>query len=123
MVLLDLSRRDLDSAATAQALRELRTDTSVTKLDLSGNSAIFAAGVAAPGPPGGAQPPVAAIDELCAVLAENTTLTSLDISDTDLGPAEASALALALRGNRTINSLGLKNCRSAAPVLQALLMR
>ena len=112
---LDLSRRQLGAAAAAQALYELRAAPSaITTLDLSFNAAVFAPAAA------GA---LSAIDELCALLAESEALTALDLSGTNLGPVDASKLALVLRENTVLRSVGLKNCKNAAPVLSALLMR
>ena len=115
MSTLDLSCAELGCTAAAHALHELRAaPTAITALDLSRNAAIFAPATA------GA---LSTIDELCALLAESDALTSLDLSGTNLGPADASKLAMALRRNTALRSVGLKNCKNAAPVLSALLMR
>jgi hypothetical protein len=112
--LLDYSRQGLDATTAAQVLHDLRTDAVTTKIDLSYNPKIFESQ---------SNTELSTITELCAVLAENTQLTVLDVSSTNIGPVEAQQLATALRNNTSIISLGIKNSKSAAPVLQALLMR
>ena len=112
---LNLSNSGLTAGGAAEALREVRKEGSkVTTVDLSFNSSIFS-----PPPPGS----TSTISELCSLLAENETVTALDISGTDLGPKDATELARALKKNTAVRSLGVKNCKNAAPILAALLMR
>lgn len=112
---LNLSNLRLSASDAARNLHDLREDETITRVDLSGNPGIFLDELDKDG--------LSTIDELCSLLAENKTVTAIDLSGTGLDFACAKKLAQSLRRNTFVKSLGLKNCPAAAPVLSALLMR
>ena len=83
-------RRVKDDSAAAVLAAVLKTNTTLTNLDLSHNNL----------GPAGAQ-------SFATALKANTTLTNLFLSDNNIGPAGAESLATALKTNTTLTDLSL----------------